>query len=121
VGRFRATVRGIDQEVVQLRLVPRHEGVSEFDEIRLWYVKGGAKDANGETDADRWVPRLVRTSVFSAEGELLDQSTVQLSGVVLNDPRAIVAVMLDEPSAEDGWRITVDRLAARRGGDGRER
>ena len=108
---FRANVMGQDQEVVQLRLVPRVIGTAEFDEIRLWYVKGGASDAGG-VEADRWTPRLVRTSVFSADGSLLDETTVQLTGVVVNDPGDIVAVMIDEPKEEDGWRITVDRLEA---------
>lgn len=111
---FRANVMGAE-EAVQLVLTPRHAAVSEHDLIRLWYVRSSVEVVGGEVggvgaDGGRWVPTLVRTLQLDGDGAVLDEATVQLTRIVVNDPRDIVAVSIDEPHEAEGWRVTVDRL-----------
>lgn len=110
---FRSNVVA-EERALQMLLTPRHDGVSEHDLIRLWYVRKQVDDLGSTADGntERWVPMLVRTMQLDSDGVVLDQATVQLTGIVINDPRDVVAVMIDEPSEEDGWRVTIDRLAA---------
>jgi hypothetical protein len=108
-------VSAVEGRAVQLLLLPREAQPGGFDEIRLWYSRGG--EGAGSGDGGRLLPMLAKATKRGRDGAASDEAWVFLSGVATNVGLGRASVLAPPPEGE-GWSVDVRRLDEASGGAG---